>query len=81
MNLLMRILNYGGRVKPLYTRCASAKGAWCASKVPLSNRASATPLGGRQAYVRGGIVFVGAFPRRGGAYMHVYSTIIAFYYS
>jgi hypothetical protein len=26
MNLLMMILNYGGHVKPLYTRCASAKG-------------------------------------------------------
>jgi hypothetical protein len=26
MNLLMIILNYGGHVKPLYTRCASAKG-------------------------------------------------------
>src|SRR5450755_4657793 len=26
MNLLMMILNYGGHVKPLYTRCASHKG-------------------------------------------------------
>jgi hypothetical protein len=26
MNLLMMILNYGGHVRPLYTRCASSKG-------------------------------------------------------